>query len=27
VAEHSRWAEFVQAVTRVMGPAPGGTKS
>jgi PadR family transcriptional regulator len=26
-AEHSRWAEFVQAVTRVMGPSPGGTKS
>ena len=26
VAEHSRWAEFVQAITRVMGPAPGGTK-
>jgi PadR family transcriptional regulator, regulatory protein PadR len=25
-AEHSRWAEFVQAVGRVMGPAPEGTK-
>jgi PadR family transcriptional regulator PadR len=22
-AEHSRWADFVDAVTRVMGPAPG----
>lgn len=21
--EHSKWAEFVSAVTRVMGPAPG----
>ena len=25
-AEHSRWAEFVQAVGRVMGPAPEETK-
>jgi transcriptional regulator len=24
--EHSKWAEFVAAVTRVMGPAPGGLK-
>jgi PadR family transcriptional regulator PadR len=23
INEHSRWAEFVDAVTRVMGPAPG----
>jgi len=23
-AEHSKWAEFVDAVTRVMGPLPGG---
>jgi PadR family transcriptional regulator, regulatory protein PadR len=23
-AEHSKWAEFVNAVTRVMGPVPGG---
>ncbi len=23
-SEHSKWAEFVNAVTRVMGPAPGG---
>ena len=22
--EHSKWAEFVSAVTRVMGPMPGG---
>lgn len=25
-AQHSRWAEFVQAVGRVMGPAPEETK-
>jgi len=24
--EHSKWAEFVSAVTRVMGPVPGETK-
>src|SRR3989442_770641 len=24
--EHSKWAEFVGAVTRVMGPAPGEVK-
>ncbi len=24
--EHSKWAEFVNAVTRVMGPAPGESK-
>ena len=24
VREHSQWVEFVSAVTRVMGPAPGG---
>ncbi len=24
--EHSKWAEFVSAVTRVMGPLPGETK-
>jgi PadR family transcriptional regulator, regulatory protein PadR len=24
LAEHSKWAEFVNAVTRVMGPLPGG---
>ena len=23
-SEHSKWAEFVNAVTRVMGPLPGG---
>jgi transcriptional regulator len=23
-AEHSKWADFVSAVTRVMGPVPGG---
>ena len=22
--EHSKWSEFVQAITRVMGAAPGG---
>jgi len=27
VAEHSRWTEFVQAITRVMGPSPEGGKS
>ena len=26
VKEHSRWAEFVKAVTHVMGPAPTGLK-
>ena len=25
--EHSQWAEFVDAVARVMGPAPGEVKS
>jgi transcriptional regulator len=25
--EHSKWAEFVKAVGRVMGPAPAGRKS
>ena len=24
--EHSKWAEFVSAITRVMGPAPGASK-
>ena len=23
-SEHSKWADFVSAVTRVMGPVPGG---
>jgi PadR family transcriptional regulator, regulatory protein PadR len=23
-SEHSKWADFVNAVTRVMGPVPGG---
>ena len=26
VQQHSKWAEFVKAVTDVMGPAPGGVK-
>src|SRR5262245_42131423 len=25
--EHSKWADFVRAVTQVMGPAPGGNQS
>jgi transcriptional regulator len=25
-AEHSKWAEFAQAMTWIMGPAPGGDK-
>jgi transcriptional regulator len=24
--EHSRWVEFVEAISRVMGPAPGGVE-
>lgn len=27
LSEHSKWAEFVAAITRVMGPAPEGGKS
>ena len=25
--EHSKWADFVKAVTQVMGPVPGGNQS
>src|SRR6185503_6156570 len=25
--QHSRWAEFVEAIARVMGPVPGGSES
>lgn len=26
VTEHSKWAEFVEAVAHIMGPMPGGVK-